>query len=158
MLHPDLVRSDPPAVLIIGYGSPIRGDDALGPLAADRLSTLDLPSWIEVQSRHILTAELVEDLARVSRVIFIDAAADAPAGEILQRQLFPDPSAPSTMAHFHDPRELLAWCQTLHGHYPESWLISAGGDCWDYANYQLSPAASLALDTVIELTLKLLAD
>ena len=140
--------------LIIGYGSPIRGDDAIGPLAADRLDSLleqgELPDWIEIQSRHILTAELVEDIKRADLVIFLDAAADTPPGEVRCRPLQPDASALSTMAHFHDPRELLAWCEALYGTAPTAWLISAGGANWDYSNCQLSDIASAAMERMIE--------
>ena len=140
--------------LIIGYGSPIRGDDAIGPLAADRLALLReqgiLPDSVEIQSRHILTAELVEDLNRVDIAIFLDAAADTAAGEVRCRQLAPDANALSTMAHFHDPRELLAWCEALYGKAPQAWLISAGGAEWDYSNYQLSDIAQTALEPMIE--------
>jgi hydrogenase maturation protease len=140
--------------LIIGYGSPIRGDDAIGPLAADRLDGLleqgELPDWIEIQSRHILTAELVEDLRRTDMAIFLDAAADTPPGEVRCRPLQPDATALSTMAHFHDPRELLAWCEALYGTAPTAWLISAGGAEWGYSNCQLSDTASAAMERMIE--------
>jgi hydrogenase maturation protease len=143
-----------PRALIIGYGSPIRGDDAIGPLAADRLAGLlelgTLPDWVEVQSRHILTAELVEDLERADMVIFLDAAGDTAPGEVRCRELRPDATAMSTMAHFHDPRELLAWCEALYGRAPQAWLISAGGAEWDYASYQLSDIASAALQPMVE--------
>jgi hydrogenase maturation protease len=143
-----------PRALIIGYGSPIRGDDAIGPLAADRLAGLlergVLPDWVEVQSRHILTAELVEDLGRADIAIFLDAAADTAAGEVRCRELQPDATAMSTMAHFHDPRELLAWCEALYGRAPRAWLISAGGAEWGYASYQLSDTASAALQPMVE--------
>jgi hydrogenase maturation protease len=143
-----------PRALIIGYGSPIRGDDAIGPLAADRLAGLlelgTLPDWVEVQSRHILTAELVEDLERADMVIFLDAAEDTAPGEVRCRELRPDATAMSTMAHFHDPRELLAWCEALYGRAPRAWLISAGGAEWDYASYQLSDVASAALQPMVE--------
>jgi hydrogenase maturation protease len=140
--------------LIIGYGSPIRGDDAIGPLAADRLDSLleqgELPDWIEIQSRHILTAELVEDLKRADLAIFLDAAADTPPGEVRCRPLQPDATALSTMAHFHDPRELLAWCEALYGEAPAAWLISAGGAEWGYSNCQLSDIASSAMEEMID--------
>jgi hydrogenase maturation protease len=143
-----------PRALIIGYGSPIRGDDAIGPLAADRLAGLlelgTLPDWVEVQSRHILTAELVEDLERADMVIFLDATEDTAPGEVRCRELRPDATAMSTMAHFHDPRELLAWCEALYGRAPQAWLISAGGAEWDYASYQLSDIASAALQPMVE--------
>jgi len=140
--------------LVIGYGSPIRGDDALGPLVADRLEALfasdtALAEGVEVQARHILTAELVDDLARAERVIFIDAAADLVPGEIRCRRLAPDTATLSTMAHFHDPRELLAWCEALYKRAPETWLVSAGGAEWGYANYSLSAIAKRAVEPMI---------
>jgi hydrogenase maturation protease len=140
--------------LVIGYGSPIRGDDALGPLVADRLEALlaadtGLANGVEVQARHILTAELVDDLARAERVIFIDAAADLAPGEVRSRRLAPDTATLSTMAHFHDPRELLAWCEALYQRIPDSWLVSAGGAEWGYANYSLSATAQGAVEPMI---------
>jgi hydrogenase maturation protease len=154
--------------LIIGYGSPIRGDDALGPLVADRLAdrlherAADRDAAlhrdgarIEVQARHILTAEIVDDLERAERVIFVDAAADAPAGEVRWGRLAPDTGSVSSMAHFHDPRELLAWCQALYGHAPEAWLVSAGGADWGYACYELSPAAARAVEPMLARVLAL---
>ncbi|WP_295882879.1 hydrogenase maturation protease [uncultured Thiohalocapsa sp.] len=139
--------------LIIGYGSPIRGDDAVGPLLADRIAEqLALGHWpagTQVQARHILTAEIVADLKQAGRVIFIDAAADTPAGEVRTLPLKPDPTALSTMAHFHDPRELLAWCEGLYGSAPEAWLVSVGGAAWDYGHFDLSPSVQAALPSAI---------
>ncbi|MBK1718014.1 hydrogenase maturation protease [Thiocystis violacea] len=136
--------------LIIGYGSPIRGDDALGPLAADRLENRSLPTGVEVISRHILTAELVADIADKDRVIFLDAAADSAPGTVRCRRLEPDARAVSTMAHFLDPRELLAWCETLYGRVPETCLVTAAGDSFDYDNYRLTPIAEAALDRMLD--------
>nr|WP_242513165.1 hydrogenase maturation protease [Halochromatium salexigens] len=147
--------------LVIGYGSPIRGDDALGPLVADQLETRvsadpELSAQVDVQARHILTAELVDDLARAERVIFIDAAANLPPGEVSRQRLAPDASALSTMAHFHDPRELLAWCQALYQRVPETWLVSAGGADWGYACYALSETAQTAVAPMIAEVLSLI--
>ena len=137
------------STLVIGYGSPIRGDDAIGPLAADTLAAGPLPAGVRVIARHVLTAELVEDIAAADRVIFLDAAADGPPGEVRLRELRPDATTVSTMAHFLDPRELLAWCQTLHHHEPRAWLISAAGLSFGYAHYSLSPPAAAALDALL---------
>jgi hydrogenase maturation protease len=147
-----------PKTLIIGYGSPIRGDDAIGPLAADALAASSLPLGVEVLSRHILTAELVEPMATAHCVIFLDATTAGRPGEVQVRRLEPDATAPSSMAHFHDPRELLAWCQALYQHTPAAWLISAAGDTFDYANYTLSPAAAAALDQMVAQALTLVSE
>jgi hydrogenase maturation protease len=147
-----------PRTLIIGYGSPIRGDDAIGPLAADALAAGPLPLGVEVISRHILTAELVEDIAAADRVIFLDATLEGEPGEVRVRRLAPDASAPSSMAHFLDPRELLAWCQTLYQREPAAYLVSATGHSFDYASYSLSPTASAALTPMIAQVQALVAE
>jgi hydrogenase maturation protease len=145
-------------VLIIGYGSPIRGDDAIGPLVADRLQNEGLPDGVDVISRHILTAELVADLVEHDRVVFLDAAVDGPPGEVRCRQLGPDASAMSTMAHFLDPRELLAWCETLYGQVPETFLVSACGASFEYASYSLSSNAEAAIEPMLEWVRRLITE
>jgi hydrogenase maturation protease len=138
-----------PRTLVIGYGSPIRGDDAIGPLAADALAAGPLPPGLRVLSRHVLTAELAEDLAAADRVIFLDAAAQGRPGEVRVCTLEPDAHAVSTMAHFLDPRELLAWCDTLYQRVPQAWLVSAAGESFGYASYRLGPAAAAALPLML---------
>jgi hydrogenase maturation protease len=138
-------------VLVIGYGSPIRGDDAIGPLVADRLEAEGVPAHVQVISRHVLTAELVPDMVAADLVIFLDAAVGSPPGELSCRPLEPDAGAVSTMAHFLDPRELLAWCETLYQHRPEAWLVTLSADAFDYGLYDLSPAAQAAVVPMLEL-------
>ena len=135
--------------LVIGYGSPIRGDDAVGPLAAEALAAQPLPPGLTVLARHVLTAELAADLAAADRVIFLDAESGATAGTVRVRELRPDAGRVSTMAHFHDPRELLAWCEVLYGRAPRAWLVTAAGASFDYAHCRLSPAATAALAAML---------
>lgn len=147
-----------PNTLVIGYGSPIRGDDALGPLAAETLAAGPLPPGVTVISRHILTADLVADLAATDRVIFIDASVAGEPGEIRVQSLTADVSALSTMAHFLDPRELLAWCQALYQRQPQAYLVTATGESFEYANYSLSPVATSALQSLLAQLRVLLAE
>ncbi len=89
--------------VVIGFGSPIRGDDALGPLVADQLAgAWDTPQ-VTVLSRHILTAELATALHDATLVVFIDASVDGPPGEIVCRDVAPDPAGALGMAHAVDP-------------------------------------------------------
>lgn len=152
--------SHPPALrtLIIGYGSPIRGDDAIGPLAADALASGSLPAGVQVMARHELTAELTEDLAAADRVIFLDAAIDGVPGEVRVQALHPDASDASTMAHFQSPRELLAWCDALYARVPRAWLVTVAGLSFDYAHCSLSPPARAALGPMLEQVWALLSD
>ena len=147
-----------PNTLVIGYGSPIRGDDALGPLAAEALTAGPLPPGVSVISRHILTADLVADLAATDRVIFIDASVAGEPGEIRVQSLTADVSALSTMAHFLDPRELLAWCQALYQRQPQAYLVTATGESFEYANYSLSPVATSALASLLARVRELIAE
>jgi hydrogenase maturation protease len=135
--------------LVIGYGSPIRGDDAIGPMAADRLETEGLPDDVRVISRHILTADLVPDIADAQRVVFIDAAAQGTPGEVRCEPLVADASAMSTMAHFLDPRELLAWVHALYGSTPEAHLVSVAGDDFDFSHFDLSATVDRAMPEVL---------
>mgnify|MGYP001557216124 CR=1 FL=1 len=97
------VPSSQRRVIVVGYGSPIRGDDAIGPLVADRLIDEIESDRVTVYSRHILTAELVAEVADASLVIFLDAAAEGSPGEVRWRPVGPDPDATISMAHFLDP-------------------------------------------------------
>ncbi|MBK1694912.1 hydrogenase maturation protease [Chromatium weissei] len=136
-------------ILVIGYGSPIRGDDALGVLVADRLEQDGVPEHVTVIARHILTAELVTEMSAVQRVIFLDAAIDLAPGTVRCQRLTPTARAASSMAHFLDPQELLGWCTALYGHAPESHLITGGGASFDYADYRLSPAGEFAMTAML---------
>jgi len=60
--------------LVIGIGNPSRGDDAIGPLAIERLAALDLPDT-ELLTDFQLQIEHALDLVGRRQVIFIDAAA-----------------------------------------------------------------------------------
>jgi hydrogenase maturation protease len=135
--------------LVIGYGSPIRGDDAIGPIVADRLDTDDLSPEVRVISRHILTADLVPDICAAQRVIFIDAAANGTPGEIRCRRLEPDANAHSSMAHFLGPRELLAWAAALYDTRPDAYLITVAGDLFDFSHFDLSEAVDQVLPELV---------
>jgi hydrogenase maturation protease len=139
-----------PRTLIIGYGSPIRGDDAVGPLVADRLLDELESDDVQVFSRHILTAELVEHVREASLVIFLDASMDGTAGEVLCRRIEPSSEAISTMAHFVEPGELLGWARELYDRTPDAYLISICGRSFEFAQYELSPPVAAGIQAMID--------
>jgi len=67
-----------PKLLIIGYGNPGRGDDALGPELLSRIEAEALPG-IECQSDMQLQVEYVTDLENRELILFIDADASCAA-------------------------------------------------------------------------------
>lgn len=123
--------------LVIGYGNPLRGDDGAGAFVARRLG----PDAIAC---HQLTPELAEPVSRAHRVIFVDAHAGVPAGEIILQRVRP---RASSGIHRFDPETLLAWSQQLYGHAPEAIFIGIGGESFDLGE-SLSPAAQRAVGKV----------
>jgi hydrogenase maturation protease len=142
--------------LVIGYGSPIRGDDAIGPLVAERLQQGGLPEGVTVIARHVLTADLVPDIAASDLAIFLDAALEGDPGEVRCRRLHPSRALVSTMAHFLEPAELLAWTQALYGRLPEAHLVTVAGESFDFAHSQLSAAVAAAAESMLSTTRELI--
>jgi hydrogenase maturation protease len=118
----DPSHAPPGAVLVIGYGSMLRGDDAAGPRAASAVAGLGLPGVI-AKAVTQLTPELAEPLASARLAIFIDACLVAHGGEVEVRPIEPaDPGAAS--GHVGDPGRLLALARIAYGACPRSWLVT----------------------------------
>ena len=92
-------------VLVIAVGNPSRGDDALGPLLADRLAALDLPD-VEVLVDFQLQVEHALDVADRELVIFVDAGAGTGAPYEVQ-PVEPDATFAHT-SHALAPQAVLA--------------------------------------------------
>lgn len=118
------------ATLIIGYGNPSRGDDALGPAAIDRIERrmADHPEWGEVEllTDFQLQIEFVTDLAGRRRIVFIDAAASGTEpfafGPLQARQ------DASMTTHALSPASLLTVFRSFHGEEaPPCFLLGIRG-------------------------------
>jgi hydrogenase maturation protease len=116
-----------PTNLIIGYGNPLRGDDAFGWLAARRLQELIEDPAIKIMALQQLTPELMEPLSQVRRAIFIDAAAAGDPGKLTVASLEAAPGGASAFTHFATPAALLAGAGSLYGARPEGFLITVVG-------------------------------
>ncbi|MEZ4831857.1 MAG: hydrogenase maturation protease [Caldilineaceae bacterium] len=136
------------STLVVAYGNPLRGDDGVGWQAAILLAR-ELKDQVQVLARHQLTPELAEALSTASRVIFIDAAADGPAGEIAchrverSKKLTAQP-----FTHHVAPADLLTAAHTLYGHAPDGYLITVNGYSFGYTE-SLSPVVEAALPGVL---------
>ena len=122
--------------LILGYGNPLRGDDAAGPIAAARLGGLAV---------HQLTPELAEAIAQADAVLFLDADAALPPGEIAVTAIRP---SSAVLDHHATPAALLELARTVFGAAPKAWLIGMGGENFELTE-GLSPAAARAVDRAI---------
>lgn len=139
-----LPRFSKSELLIIGYGSPMRGDDVAGPEAARRLAK----QGFRTMDVHQLLPELAEDIASAREVVFLDAHAGLAPGEIAIERLSAQPS-PTALEHQASPAGLLRLTRRAYGAEPMAWLIGMGGSDFEMGD-NLSPAALVAVDKVIE--------
>src|SRR5436190_12555441 len=61
--------------LVIACGNPLRGDDGVARVAGERLIALQLTE-VRVLTVHQLMPELIEDIKKAARVLFLDAGID----------------------------------------------------------------------------------
>lgn len=109
-----------PPLLVLAWGNPSRGDDALGPLLAERLQNhAETVSWadrVEVLTDFQLQVEHALDLVGRERVLFVDAALE------LQESFSVRPLRPARGggigSHALAPEAVLQVYQDLHGHAP----------------------------------------
>src|SRR5215831_10583842 len=106
-------------VLVIGYGNPLRGDDAVGPFVASRLGGIVV---------HQLTPELAEPLASADLAIFIDARNDLLPGAVDVRPLGGSP----VMTHYCTPAYVLHLARQVYGRAPESVLVGIGAESFEW--------------------------
>ena len=104
--------------LVIGYGSDLRGDDAAGRRAAERLSARGLPG-VEVRSVTQLTPELADELGD-RQVVFMDATVTQ--DEVAVVELDVRPSA-GPVSHHLDPGGLLELAGVLGAPPRAAWVV-----------------------------------
>lgn len=137
-----------PRVLVIGFGNPLRGDDAAGALAAEEIARTHLDLDLEVRVVHQLTPELAWDISQAARVIFLDARAGGEPGEIVCERLRPGPRRPLASMHSLGPIDLIASAHLLYGAEPEAWLLTVAGERFEHGE-DLSPRVRAAMKMLI---------
>ena len=113
--------SPKPALLVIGYGNTLRGDDGVGPRVAGAVGSLHLPG-VRTMTCQQLSPEHAAPISLAETVIFVDAAVDAPK-EVQFRRLEPNDTS-QLMAHAADPRTMLALSRDVFGHVPHAWWLT----------------------------------
>ena len=150
-------------VLLIGYGNPLRGDDAIGAMAVEHLRALltgaqpDHAADVEFECCHQLSPELAERLAHCALAIFVDAAATGEAGTVQVQQLHSGAGAEeqASLTHHLEPASLLRLTHALYGHAPEAMLVTGSGEQWE-SGCGLSAPGRQALDEICRLVPRLL--
>jgi hydrogenase maturation protease len=126
--------------MVVGYGNPLRGDDAFGFLAAERLRSLIHGPEVEVLALHQLAPELMEPLARAELAIFIDASAGPPrSGGV---------AGPASLTHHQTPESLASGARALYGSAAKIVLLTHPG-----ANFGFGEPLSAAMAEAMEATI-----
>lgn len=130
-------------LLVIGIGNPSRGDDAIGPVAIERLEVLDLPD-VELLTDFQLQVEHALDLVGRREVVFIDAAASGPVPYSFEPASPAEDAQPST--HALSPAAVLAaFRRVTEAPLPSAFVLAVRG--YDFAlGAGLSEAAAVNLD------------
>jgi hydrogenase maturation protease len=143
-------------VLILACGNTLRGDDGValhiascmnGACGADAL----------VHSSQQWVPELAKPISQAEIVVFLDASASTPPGEMACHELPAGSSSPSSFTHQISPEALLALARDLYASYPaRTYLLTVGGASFDLKE-GLSDPVSHVIPQAIERIKALLA-
>ncbi len=116
-----MARSAEPALTVFAWGNTCRGDDAIGPLLAERLRADETPE-LSVIEDHQLNIEHVTDIASEGAALFIDASIEIEQGFRLERI---GPSREGNFStHAISPQALLNVYEATMGEpAPDAWLL-----------------------------------
>lgn len=138
--------SRPGTQLIIGYGNELRCDDGAGVRAARMIAARNLPA--RVIACHQLTPELVDDIAAVAQVVFVDAYATDERGARLRIERIGDGTMDRASGHRSDPTSLLDLARELYGSIPDSWVVGIPAYRFE-AGEAISYATAQRIDEVV---------
>lgn len=152
-------------VLIVGLGNPLRGDDGVGPVLAERLAAClrDRGQAVVVANAPQLLPELAAEIAEIRpcALVIVDAEIDSPAtGDgrgagapalggadrlnlLSMRPIKPENTA-TGFTHQLSPGLLLVYAEKLFGAAAPAWLVTAPGVDFSHGA-TLSPTATAAL-------------
>lgn len=108
-----------PSVIVIGYGNPLRGDDAVGYQVAQKLANWKL-KHVSVLAVHQLTPELAATVVKYDEVIFVDAAHE----KKMSLRLIMPKGIVEANTHTCSPQGLLALANTLYERSPRGWWLT----------------------------------
>ncbi len=145
------------AILVIGYGNPLRGDDGVGWRVAEEAAGVLPDPPVTVLTVQLLTPELADPISRSDLLILIDAAADGPPGEVRCFPIAAGSAAAASLAigtHEVTLDRLLGMAQELFGHCPPAYMITIAGESFEVSE-SLTPAVEAATAEALARVLEL---
>jgi hydrogenase maturation protease len=135
-------------VLVVGYGNPLRGDDAFGPRVAEALAADARLSGARIEARQQLTPELADDIAGARLVVLVDAHDDAGAPGVVRVEQVAGDRRPLG-SHAVDAGVLVELAASAYGRAPPVVLVSVGAGQFDLGA-DLSPDVAAMLPHVVD--------
>ncbi len=111
--------------LVIAYGNPLRGDDGIGPAAAEIVDSWQLPNT-KVLTVHQLVPELIDVMQDTGRVLFVDAGANTETP--YQAVRIEPKKSRRLLGHYESPANVLALMYQLTGRVPTAWQLSIAAE------------------------------
>jgi hydrogenase maturation protease len=112
--------------LIIGIGNPLRSDDGLGWVVAERLARDSEEGWA-IHTVHQLTPDLAQWMAEAEMVVMVDASRKGEPGAVCVRPISPSTQLGAAGTHDTTPEELAALTAAVYGHCPPVVMVSMTG-------------------------------
>lgn len=141
--------------MVFAIGNASRGDDALGPLLAERLEALDLPG-LHLVSEFQLQVEHALEIAGAGLVLFIDAA-QGQANELRFTEIRAQ-AGRAAFSHALAPAAVLAVFEQVEGvAAPPAFVLGVAGDRFELGA-PLSARAAQAGEAAAALLRRLLAE
>ena len=141
-----------PSFVVIGYGNPIHGDDAIGRQVTTLVQGLGLQN-VEVCAVEQLRPELSTKLAAADYAIFVDACQMKSAGVKVSNLeacgLETAGSSVPGLGHSLPPCSLLALTQSVYGRHPQSWWVEVGAQDFE-PGHHLSHRANQSIRNAVE--------
>jgi hydrogenase maturation protease len=147
------VPSPAARAVVIGYGNTLRGDDAVGPVAAQVVAGWGL-AGVQALVVPQLTPELAAVLAISRRAIFVDACICCDAQSVRVRRLQPQQRG-AILAHTSDTESLLALARGVYGRCPTAWGITVPAASFE-VGVGLSPSARRGMAAALSRLARLL--
>ena len=140
-----------PSLLVIGYGDPDHGDDAIACQLTTQLQALKLKN-VEVCAVEQLNPELSAKLSTADYAIFVHASwiktVDVKIEVIDACGMETAGSSTPGCGHSWSPCSLLALTHSVYGHEPQSWLVKVAGQSFE-TGHHLSDEAKQNIQNAI---------
>ena len=144
--------------LFLACCNSLRGDDGIAILLARYIRNEFCEPQTEIQSLQQWTPELAESISQSDIVLFLDASATLPPGQVHLKMIQPARKFSSKMTHSISPESLLALAVQLYSNAPErAFLLTIGGESFDHAD-RLSESVRSAIPHALDLIKAALSD